>query len=178
MKIIVVSLGRMAVILLLLAGLSMCVMPDQSASSPPEEALSFDELLASLDELQGPATQSMSMPGQSVFALSGGASFSTVDLLSYLNAIKRDFANYVYACAGGKPYLVLPVKLSLPGSNSGLMWVPFTWGRSLPAPIISFQHGTQIYGECAPSRFNPSPLRVRSCLAMAPPTSRGSCSTR
>jgi hypothetical protein len=123
------------VALLFLAGLAGCVVPGEPVNTAPKDALSYDELLANLDALEGHAGRSLVLPRKPTWS----------------------FAR---------------------GPESGLMWVPFTWGRSRPAPIISFQHGTQIYGECAASRFNPNPLRVRSRLAMAPTTSRGSCSTR
>jgi pimeloyl-ACP methyl ester carboxylesterase len=162
MKKLAVSLGRILFILLLLAGLSVCTMSDQSASSPPEDALSFDQLLANLDELQGTATQSPSAPGMSVFSLPDGSLFSSADLSAYINAIKRDLAAYIYSCTGGAPYLVVASKVPqmATGSTSGLVWVPFTWGRRKNFPIISLQHGTQVYRECAPSRFNANPLAV------------------
>jgi pimeloyl-ACP methyl ester carboxylesterase len=156
------SLGRVALALVLLAALAGCVPPTQSQSATPEGVLSFDELLANLDALQGPETRSLTLPDRSVFMTSAGASVRTQDLSAYLNGVRNSFASYVSAQAGGKPYLVLPVKLSLPDSNSGLMWVPFTWGKHISVPIISYQHGTQVNRKCAPSRFNPNPLAVLS----------------
>jgi pimeloyl-ACP methyl ester carboxylesterase len=169
MKKLAVSLGRVLFILLLLAGLSVCTMSDQSESSPPEDALSFDQLLANLDELQGPATQSPSAPGKSVFSLPDGSLFSSADLSTYLNAIKRDLAAYIYSCTGGRPYLVVARTLTWDAdpnkegiqSESGLMWVPITWwGKWISTPIVSYQHGTQVYRECAPSKFNANPLAI------------------
>jgi pimeloyl-ACP methyl ester carboxylesterase len=162
MKKLVSSLGRIAVILLLLAGLSVCTMTDQGAGAPPPDALSFDQLLEGLDGLQGTATQSPSAPGMSVFRLPTGSLLSSADLSSYINAIKRDLAAYIYSCTGGRPYLVVPTRVPLVGSTSGLAWVPFTWGQSRSFPIISYQHGTQVYRECAPSRFNANPLAILS----------------
>jgi hypothetical protein len=157
-----VSLGRILFVLLLLAGLSVSTMSDRSESSPPEDALSFDQLLANLDDLQGSATQSPSAPGMSVFSLPDGSRFSSADLSTYINAIKKDLAAYIYSCTGGKPYLVAASKVQLSGSTSGLVWVPFTWWRSKSFAIISLQHGTQVYRNCAPSRFNANPLAILS----------------
>ncbi len=161
-----VLLGRMIVILLLLAGLSVCTMPDQAANTPPEDALSFDQLLEGLDGLQGSATQSPSAPGLSVFSLPNGSLLGSADLSSYINAIKRDLAAYIYACTEGRPYLVVASRVTWPvdggDTESGLVWVPFTWGRRKSFPVIAFQHGTQVYRECAPSRFNPNPFAVLS----------------
>jgi hypothetical protein len=148
-----------AIALLLLAG---CPLPDQPASSPPEGTLSYEDLIASLDALQGPQSQSITEPGRTVFSFSGQASLSAQDLAAFIGAIKGEFAAYVRSSAGGSLYLVTPVKLTLPGSNSGLMWVPFTWWQRKSFPIISYQHGTQVYRECAPSRYNPNPLTVFS----------------
>ena len=168
MKKLAVPLGRILFILLLLAGLSVCTMSDLSEGEPPEDALSFDQLLASLDELQGPATQDPSAPGKTVFNLPDGSLFGSADLSAYLNAIKRDLAAYIYSCTGGAPYLVVSRTLTWdadPGPavvpESGLMWVPVTWwGRWISTPIISYQHGTQVYRECAPSKFNANPLAI------------------
>jgi hypothetical protein len=161
MKKLAVSLGRVLFILLVLAGLSVCTMPDQSESSPPEDALSFDQLLASLDELQGSAAQSPSAPGKSLF--------SSADLSAYINAIKRDLAAYIYSCTSGAPYPVVPKSVTFdadPGTGyvpeSGLIWVPFTLNWLKKFPIISYQHGTQVAWECATSRFNSNPLAILS----------------
>jgi len=145
--------------------MSACSAVLQSPGSESSEALSVADLLADLDTIQGPSARSISQPGASVFALPGGQSFSLVDLSSYLNAIKRDFAAYANSLTGGKPYLVLPVKLSWVSDGkreSGLMWVPFTWGRRLNAPVITYLHGTQVYRQCAPSRFKANPLAILS----------------
>ena len=114
MKKLAVPLGRTLFILLLLAGLSVCTMSDLSEGEPPEDALSFDQLLASLDELQGPATQDPSAPGKTVFNLPDGSLFGSADLSAYLNAIKRDLAAYIYSCTGGAPYLVVPKRVFVP----------------------------------------------------------------
>ncbi|HSV91608.1 MAG TPA: lipase family protein, partial [Desulfobacterales bacterium] len=71
---------------------------------------------------------------------------------------------------GGRPYLVRPVALHWDADltagerrECGLMRVPVSWwGRPICTPVISFQHGTQVYRECAPSRFNANPLAVLS----------------
>jgi pimeloyl-ACP methyl ester carboxylesterase len=164
MKKLAVSLGRILFILLLLTGLSVCTLSDQSEGTPPEDALSFDQLLANLDELQGSATQSPSAPGMSVFSLPDGSLLSSVDLSAYINAIKRDLAAYIYSCTRGAPYLVVPSKVPMKDGRvtSGLVWVPFTWRWGTRFPLISLQHGTQVYRECAPSRFNANPLAVLS----------------
>jgi pimeloyl-ACP methyl ester carboxylesterase len=170
MRNLVVPIGRVIVILLLLAGLSVCTMSDQAANTPPEGALSFDQLLEGLDGLQGTATQSPSAPGMSVFRQPDGSLFSSADLSAYLNAIKRDLAAYIYSCTGGKPYLVVARPLVwgdtdpvAPGvqQESALMWVPVTWwGRPVRSPVIALQHGTQVFRGCAPSLFNVNPLSV------------------
>jgi pimeloyl-ACP methyl ester carboxylesterase len=143
--------------LLLLAG---CVMPDVPQEQPPEGSLTFDEMIADLDALQGPQARSLTAPGGAGFSLYGSASLSLRDLSAFINAVKNDFAAYVKASAGGSTYIVTSSKLSLPGSNSGLMWVPFTWGVRKSFPIISLQHGTQVYRDSVPSRFNANPLSV------------------
>ena len=160
------SLGRIALALLLLTALVTCVPPGQQAGTAPEGVLSADQLLANLDALQGPAARSLAA-GRSVFTTPAGASISLSDLATYLTTIQQGFSSAVRA--HGAPYLVLPVRISgYPSTDadgnpvllSGLMWVPFTWGRSLKAPIISYQHGTQVYRPCAPSKFDPNPLDV------------------
>ncbi len=156
-------LGRVGVILLLLTWLAGCPMPDQPANRPPEDALSYDQLLGKLDALQGPATWSPSSPGQTVFPTSRGMTLSSQDLSTYLNAIKTQLAAYVYSITKGSTYLVVPKKVSWgfgTGRESGLMWVPFTWFSSKSFPIIALQHGTQVYQNCAPSRFSANPLSV------------------
>jgi len=150
-----VSSGRVLIALLLLAGLAGCSLPDQPAEAPPADALSYDQLLANLDALQGPAAKDLG---------AGGLTLSAQDLSTYLNAIKTEIAAFVYSRAGGRPYLVTARRLSWTNSDggpeSGLMWVPVAWG--LKASIICYQHGTQVYQECAPSRYNPNPLAVLS----------------
>jgi pimeloyl-ACP methyl ester carboxylesterase len=156
-------LGSAGAILLLLTWLAGCQMPNQPAGKPPEEALSYDQLLSNLDALQGPATWSLASPGQSVFPTSRGRTMSTQDLSTYISAIKTQLAAYVYSITKGKTYLVVPKKLSWSfgtGRESGLMWVPFTWFSSKSFPIIALQHGTQVYQDSAPSRFNANPLSV------------------
>ena len=162
MKNRVISRVGIAVVLLLLVGLVGCVMPDQPSSQPPENTYSTGDLLANLDALQGPSARSLSVVGKSVFTLPGGGQLSTQDLASYLSAIKTNFANYASSLTRGSPYLVTAVKLSWGGSNSGLMWVPFTWFHSASFPVISYQHGTQVYRPIAPSRFDVNPLDVFS----------------
>ncbi len=136
--------------LLVLTVLAGCSMPGQQAETPPDEALSWDQLVANLDALQGPAAKDL-----------GAGGLSAQDLAVYLNAIKTDLAAFVKNRRNGSPYLVTARKISWgEGSNreSGLMWVPVAWG--LKAPIILYQHGTQVYQECAPSRYNSNPLAV------------------
>jgi pimeloyl-ACP methyl ester carboxylesterase len=166
MKKTVVTLGRTLTILLLLAGLSVCTMSEGPAESPPGDAISFDQLLASLDELQESATQSPSAPGMSVFSLPNGSLLSSSDLSAYLNAVKRDLAAYIYSCTGGAPYLVTAKSVSWTtaegDTESGLIWAPFTWSWRKRFPLISLQHGTQSFSECAPSRFNANPLAILS----------------
>jgi hypothetical protein len=170
MKKLATSLGRILFVLLLLGGLSVCKMAAPSESPPPADALSFDQLVASLDELAGSATQSPSAPDRSVFSLPDGSLLSSADLSAYLNAIKKDLAAYVYSCAGGAPYLVVPKRVTFSVTyakpnprtvtESGLVWVPFSWNPFKRFPVISYQHGTQVYRSCAPSCFNANPLAV------------------
>jgi pimeloyl-ACP methyl ester carboxylesterase len=164
------SLFKLGVALLALCALAGCVPPNPQPAAEQPGAISVDELLANLDTLQGSAARNLSPRGLTVFTTPGGVALSLQDLSSYLNAIKTDLAGYVKARTGGKPYLVLPVKLSWgsgSAAESGMMWVPFTWGRRLDAPVISYQHGTQVYRQCAPSRFDANPLSV---LASPDPT--------
>jgi pimeloyl-ACP methyl ester carboxylesterase len=170
MKRAMFSLGRVALVLLILLALATCVPPGGQSGTAPEGALSVDDLLANLDALQGSAARNLTPAGRSVFTTQAGKQISITDLAAYLNTIKQGFASAVRA--HGTPYLVLPVPIaSYPSkaadgitdvSLSGLMWVPFTWGRHLDAPIISLQHGTQVYRPSAPSRFNVNPLAVFS----------------
>jgi pimeloyl-ACP methyl ester carboxylesterase len=146
-------LGWALVALLVLAVLAGCPFPGpQVEPPPPEETLSFDQLIANLDALQGPAAKDLG---------AGALALSAADLALYLDAIKTDLAAFVKSRMGGTPYLVTARKMSWDGPHgreSGLMWVPVAWG--LKAPIILYQHGTQVYQECAPSRYNSNPLAV------------------
>jgi hypothetical protein len=171
MKKTMVSPGRLLVMLLLLAGLAGCQMAEQQSEAPPPDALSHDQIIADLDALQESATGSLAQSGKSLFLLPGGVPLSARDLSTYLNAIKSNLASFVSQCTGGSPYLVVAKKVSWASvvetplgqvsvTESGLMWVPFTWGRLKYFPIISYQHGTQVYQDCAPSRFNANPLAV------------------
>lgn len=162
MKKRVVWLAAAAAVLVLVLGLVGCQRPDQLGSAIPEGTFSTEQLLANLDELQGPSARSLSLAGASVFTLPGGAPLGAQDLSTWLNGIKQTFAGFVSSSVGGSTYLVRAVKLTVPDGNSGLMWVPFTWFRRLNAPVISYQHGTQVNRECAPSRFDPNPLAVFS----------------
>lgn len=142
-----------------------CSPPAQVPDQAAEEAISVDELLENLDTIQGSGSRSLLEPSSSVFTLPGGQALSLVNLSIYVTAIKRDFAAYAYALTANNPYLVRPVRLSWMTNGkqeSGLMWVPFTWGRRLNAPVITYLHGTQLYRQCAPSRFNVNPLAVFS----------------
>ncbi len=159
-KLLFLLLG--AAVALLIAGLAGCSLPGQPSGTPPEGVVSVDNLLAGLDQLEGPSSRSLAVAGRTVFALPGGGSLSTQDLSAYLAAIRNGFASYLSSCTGGHPYLVQAIKVPLTGSTSGLVWVPFTWWKSLTAPVIAYQHGTQVYRECAPSRFNANPLAVFS----------------
>jgi pimeloyl-ACP methyl ester carboxylesterase len=160
--------GRVLAILLLAGGLTVCSLSDQPASAPPPEALSFDQLLEGLDGLTGDAARSPGSMDRSVFSRPDGSLMSFADLSAYLTAIKRDLASYISACTGGRTYLVVPRSIQWdadpgPGEapESALLWVPITWwGRPVRAPLISYQHGTQVFRACAPSLFNPNPLSV------------------
>ena len=160
-----ISYGRVIVALLVLAGLAGCVVPNQPVDQPPEEALSYEDLLANLDALEGPAARSLTQPEQTVFTLPNGSMLSRRDLSAYLAGVKNDLAGSIYASTKGKPYLVVPVRLAWGSGDareSGLMWVPFTWGRPQSFPVVSYQHGTQVYQDSAPSRFRANPLTVLS----------------
>lgn len=171
MKRQVYSAGRLSVALLLLVLLAACA-PSTSQSQPtPQGLLSFDDLIAKLDSLQGPAARNLSPTGGSILTTASGSAISLQDLLTYLNYLKQSFGTYVKSITNGSPYHVAPIKVSdYPSEDangnrlilSGLMWVPFTGGRHLAAPIISFQHGTQVYRPCAPSQFDADPLSVFS----------------
>lgn len=165
MKRLAVSLVRILFVLILLAGLSVCEMaeqPEQPEGPAPQDALSFDQMLDNLEELKDATAENPSVSGKSMFSLPDGSLLGSADLSAYLNAIKRDLAAYIYSCTGGAPYLVVPIKVpaSAVGSTSGLVWVPFTWRWGTQFPVISLQHGTQVYEQCAPSRFNANPLAV------------------
>jgi len=162
-KVMVRMLAACAVALsLVILGCSPVV---QAPGSSSEEAVSVDELMADLDILEDSGSRSLQLPSASVFTLPGGQPLSAASLSAYLGAIKHDFADYVYALTGGKPYLVRPVRISWTSGaarESGLIWMPFTWGRRLDTPVVVYLHGTQVYGQCAPSRFNANPLAVLS----------------
>ena len=166
------SLGRAVVVVLALVALATCVPPGSQSGTAPEGSLTVDQLLAGLDTLQGSAAKSLTASGMSVFRTQAGTPLSLSGLASYLNGIKQDFGNYVKSL--GAPCIVVPVRLAgaahYPSVDanghalalSGLMWVPFTWGRHLDAPVITFQHGTQVFRANAPSRFDANPLAVFS----------------
>jgi hypothetical protein len=165
------SLVRVVVALVACAVLSTCVPPAQeTVPATDQETLSVDDLLAKLDGLQESASRNLTTTGRSAFRTQAGQQISLTDLAAYLNQIKQGFGSYLKS--RGAPYLVQPVPISsypskaandITGINlSGLMWVPFTWGRHLNAPIISLQHGTQVYRPCAPSQFNLNPLAIFS----------------
>jgi len=162
MKKRVLSIVVVAAAVFLLFAVVGCVLQEQPTETPPDGTYSIGDLTANLDTLQGPSARSLTVAGRSVFSLPGGEQLSTRDLSAYLNAIKTGFAGYVSSSTSGSPYLVRAVKLSWGGSNSGLMWVPFTWFRRAEFPIIAYQHGTQVYRPIAPSRFNVNPFAVFS----------------
>ncbi len=139
--------------------------------APPPGTLSFNDLLARLDSLRGPQARSLTIPGASVFTTLAGNAITLRDLSAFLSALSQGFATYVKNLAGGAPYPVVPVKIprypspdasGRPLTLSGLMWVPFTAGGRLAAPIISYQHGTQVFRSCAPSQFDSNPFSVFS----------------
>jgi len=139
--------------------------PEQALEQAGGEALAIEDLLDNLDVLQGSGARSLTQPETSIYPAPGGRCLSLGDLSSFIGSIKRDFAAYVYSITGSKPYLVRPVKLSWitdGKQQSGLMWIPYTWGRRLDAPVITYLHGTQLYRNCAPSRFSINPLAVLS----------------
>jgi pimeloyl-ACP methyl ester carboxylesterase len=160
-RIVIRLLGALGAVLLGLV-LVGCPTPGQGGGSQaPAGTYSADELIAGLDQLQGFQSRNLAANGRTAFVLPGGAAMSLQDLSAYLNGIRTDFAGYVSASTGGHSYLVQPVKLSWNG-ESGLMWVPFTWFKSQKFPVISYQHGTQVFRPMAPSKFNANPLAVFS----------------
>jgi hypothetical protein len=156
---------KKALVLLVLLSLFGCAPPSPQDTAKPADALSVDELLSGLDTLQGPAAKGMA-PGVSVFTLPSGQKLSLADLSSYINAVRTDLANAAKAKMGGSPYLVVPQRLSFQGADgktvSGLVWYPFTWLKRMSVPVISYQHGTQVYRWSSPSSFNANPLAVLS----------------
>ena len=169
MKKQVYSAGRVGVALLLLMLLAACVPPTPQSEPEPQGLLSFDDLTAKLDSLQGAAARCLTPTGASILTTLSGSPIRPQDLFTYLNYLKQNFGNYVKSITNGSPYHVVPIRVSSypsadannhPLSLSGLMWVPFTGGKHLAAPIISFQHGTQVLRSCAPSQFDADPLSV------------------
>ncbi len=151
---------------LMIAALVGCAVPTEPARTAPEAALSQSDLLASLGALETEGSRGLSS-ARTVFTLPGGGGLGAADLSRLLTAIRTGLGAYVRGRAAGGPYLVSAQKLSWIASNnglpnSGLMWVPFTWGMSRSFPIISYQHGTEVYRACAPSRFDPDPGSVLS----------------
>ena len=169
MKKNICSALRASIVLLILTLLPACVPPTPQSEPTPQGLLSFDDLTAKLDSLQGPSARSLTVPGASILTTVSGSSISFQDLITYLNYLKQAFGSEVKKITSGLPYHVVPMPvLDYPSvdangnrlSLSGLMWVPFTWGRHLAAPFISLQHGAQVFRSCAPSQFDPNPLLV------------------
>jgi len=160
------SVTAAAVTLLLavgfLIGMIGCSLPSQPTEQLPKETYSTSDLLANLDTLQGPSSRSIAHAGKSVFSVPGGGRLSVQDLSAYLNTIKTGFSGAASSATRGKPYLVTAKRLTWGDSESGLMWVPFTWFRRAKFPVICYQHGTQVYRPMAPSRFNINPFSVFS----------------
>jgi alpha/beta superfamily hydrolase len=136
----------------------------QAKAPETEGAVSVEELVANLDSIGGSQARAL-LPASSILKPDGKA-FTTAELSAYLDGIRVKLAAYVQSRGANKPYLVMPVRLSvqLPTGyrQSGLMWVPVSLGRTLRAPIIAFQHGTQVYRQSAPSRYNANPLAILS----------------
>ena len=157
MKKSLLSLGAVTAALLSFSFLFGCSPPVLPMGDPGESAVSAEELLANLDALGA-------VKGKALFSASSipkttGVPFTPDELAAYLDAISGTMKAYIESIVPGGLHLVMPVKLYSEG-QSGLMWVPVSLDRSFCAPIISFQHGTQVFWECAPSRFNPNPLAV------------------
>ena len=138
----------LAVLLALILVLG-CSPPVPPIESEEGKAVSVDELLLDFGSLETSGSKAF-LPGDLSFA----------NLLSlYLAGIKDQFAQYVRSLSADPPYLVMPVRLRS-GGQSGLLWVPVSLGRRLSVPIVSYQHGTQVYRYSAPSRFNANPLAL------------------
>lgn len=151
--------GTVCAVLLSLVLVLGCSQAVEPGASPEESAVSVDELLADLDSLG--AVQSKALFGASSILKPTGGYFSADELAAYLSGIREALASRAAAAASNSPYLVMPVRLKS-GGQSGLMWVPVSLGRTLSVPIIAYQHGTRVYRENAPSRFNSNPLSVLS----------------
>jgi len=159
--------GLACVALLFLIG--GCAPTVQAKAPEAEGAVSVEELVANLDSIGGSQAKAL-LPASSILKPNGEA-FTAAELSAYLDGIRVKLAAYVQSHTSNKPYLVMPVRLSvqLPTGyrQSGLMWVPVSLGRTLRAPIIAFQHGTQVYRQSAPSRYNANPLAILSSYDVA-----------
>ena len=148
------ALGRGAALLAVLLALALvlgCSPPVPPIESEEGKAVSVEELLSDFGSLERSGAKVL---------VPGGQSFQ--DLLGlYLVGVKDQFAQYVRSLSAEPPYLVMPVRLRS-GGQSGLLWVPVSLGRRLSVPLVSFQHGTQINRNSAPSRFNANPLALLS----------------
>ncbi|HET7838432.1 MAG TPA: lipase family protein [Rectinemataceae bacterium] len=155
-----VSIAWMAAAGAILLSLALgCAPAAQGPQESEGEAVAFDQLLANLDALG--ASPARAALAASTIPKPNGSPFTAPELQSYLSGLKVDLAGLVAAKTGGRPYLVLPVRLQA-GGQSGLMWVPVSLGRRLSCPVIAFQHGTQTYWASAPSRFDLNPLSILS----------------
>ena len=124
------------------------------ARSPTREPLTYKFWIGAFANGPKSATGVFAMPTET-----SGAPFSAAELAAFIGGIKTELANFAASRSSSKPNLVLPVRLRAAG-QSGLMWVPLSLGKILSAPIIAYQHGTEVYWKCAPSRYDPNPLSV------------------
>jgi Secretory lipase. len=157
-----------AALLFLIGGCTPSVQA-KATEEEAEGAVSVEELVADLDSIGASGARAL-LPASSIPKPNGEA-FTAAELSAYLDGIRVKLAAYVQSRGANRPYLVMPLRLSaqLPNgkSQSGLMWVPVSLGRTLRAPIIAFQHGTQVYRQSAPSRYNANPLAILSSYDVA-----------
>lgn len=134
-----------------------CAPSFQTAPPAAAGAVSVEQLQANLEAFGGSGGRAL-VPASSIPKPSGSP-FSAAELAAFVGGIKTELASFIGARGSNKPYLVLPVRLRAAG-QSGLMWLPVSLGRTLSLPIILYQHGTEVFWKCAPSRYDPNPLSV------------------
>ncbi len=140
--------GGMILVVLLVLG---CALPTEPRVSLSDSAIPVDRYLDGLDSLGAPSARAL-VPALPKVT---GGSFDPAVLEAYLAAITGTMRSAFLALASGTEYPVVCLPVSCEG-QSGLMWVPYDPAGVLEAPVVCFQHGTQVYRDCAPSRFDPA----------------------